>query len=190
MLVGPCRGPECSTTAMAHLMKGPRRSQCNWCILRTKVSLWKRNPIGGNVLISLHIRSMWETICDAWACWSGWNFGPNSTEYPYSEIQFQNPIGGNVLIGSFFPLLLHSIYVGLCAVILHAVSNKWNFCSNVREAMKWKAILLTFWQLTITSLSVYSRLEIKSERKLIGLHTETIWLSVMQSSELAGEISC
>ena len=22
--------------------------------------------------------------------WSGWNFGPNSTEYPYSEIQFQN----------------------------------------------------------------------------------------------------
>ena len=41
-------------------------------------------------LISLHIRSMWETICDAWACWSGWNFGPNSTEYPYSEIQFQN----------------------------------------------------------------------------------------------------
>ena len=30
---------------------------------------------------------MWETICDAWACWSGWNFGPNSTEYPYSEIQ-------------------------------------------------------------------------------------------------------
>ena len=39
---------------------------------------------------SRHIRSMWEIICDAWACWSGWNFGPNSTEYPYSEIQFQN----------------------------------------------------------------------------------------------------
>ena len=38
-------------------------------------------------IISLHIRSMWETICDAWACWSGWKFGPNSTEYPYSEIQ-------------------------------------------------------------------------------------------------------
>ena len=34
--------------------------------------------------VSLHIRSMWETICDAWACWSGWNFGPNSTVYPYS----------------------------------------------------------------------------------------------------------
>ena len=46
-------------------------------------------------LISLHIRSMWETICDAWACWSGWKFGPNSTEYPYSEIQFQNTPPGN-----------------------------------------------------------------------------------------------
>ena len=41
-------------------------------------------------LISLHIRSMWETICDAWACWSGWKFGPKfyslplfcNTEYP------------------------------------------------------------------------------------------------------------
>ena len=41
--------------------------------------------------ISLHIRSMWETICDAWACWSGWKFGPNSTEYPYSEIQNTPP---------------------------------------------------------------------------------------------------
>ena len=42
--------------------------------------------LGGHfVLISLHIRNMWETICDAWACWSGWNFGPNSTVYPYSE---------------------------------------------------------------------------------------------------------
>ena len=34
------------------------------------------------MLFSLHIRSMWETICDAWACWSGWNFGPKSSEYP------------------------------------------------------------------------------------------------------------
>ena len=33
---------------------------------------------------------MWETICDAWACWSGWKFGPKfyslplfcNTEYP------------------------------------------------------------------------------------------------------------
>ena len=32
--------------------------------------------------ISLHIRSTWETICDAWACWSGWNFGPNSDRIP------------------------------------------------------------------------------------------------------------
>ena len=38
--------------------------------------------IPGVKLVSLHIRSMWETICDAWACWSGWNFGPNSEEYP------------------------------------------------------------------------------------------------------------
>ena len=42
-------------------------------------------------LISLHIRSMWETICDAWACWSGWNFGPNSSEYPYSVVQNTPP---------------------------------------------------------------------------------------------------
>ena len=32
--------------------------------------------------VSLHIRSMWETICDAWSCWSGWNFGPNSSRIP------------------------------------------------------------------------------------------------------------
>ena len=43
------------------------------------------------LLISLHIRSMWETICDAWACWSGWKFDPNSTEYPYSAIQNTRP---------------------------------------------------------------------------------------------------
>ena len=42
-------------------------------------------------LISLHIRSMWETICDAWACWSGWKFGANSTEYPYSVKQNTPP---------------------------------------------------------------------------------------------------
>ena len=34
-------------------------------------------------LVSLHMR-MWETICDAWACWSGWNI---QGEYSYSEIQ-------------------------------------------------------------------------------------------------------
>ena len=42
-------------------------------------------------IFSLHIRSMWETICDAWACWSGWKFGPNSTVYPYSAIQNTPP---------------------------------------------------------------------------------------------------
>ena len=51
------------------------------------VCLSKSNVSGYHVwyqliIVSLHIRSMWETICDAWACWSGWNFGPNSTEYP------------------------------------------------------------------------------------------------------------
>ena len=40
------------------------------------------------LFISLH---MWETICDAWACWSGWNFGPNSTVYPYSELGTEYP---------------------------------------------------------------------------------------------------
>ena len=34
---------------------------------------------------------MWETICNAWACWSGWKFGANSTEYPYSVIQNTPP---------------------------------------------------------------------------------------------------
>ena len=29
---------------------------------------------------------MWETICDAWACWSGWNFGPN-TPSPHENCQ-------------------------------------------------------------------------------------------------------
>ena len=46
---------------------------------------WIRSPgcaTSRRGFVSLHIRSMWETICDAWACWSGWNFGPNSTEYP------------------------------------------------------------------------------------------------------------
>ena len=28
---------------------------------------------------------------DAWACWSGWKFGPNSTVYPYSAIQNTPP---------------------------------------------------------------------------------------------------
>ena len=41
--------------------------------------------------ISLHIRSMWETICDASASWSGWNFGPNSTVYTYS-VEYPLPL--------------------------------------------------------------------------------------------------
>ena len=53
------------------------------------MSIWAQSRFV-SLLVSLHIRSLWETICDAWACWSGWKFGPNSTEYPYSEIQFQN----------------------------------------------------------------------------------------------------
>ena len=44
------------------------------------------------VFISLHIRSMWETICDAWACWSGWNFGPNSSRIaPILKYSFRIP---------------------------------------------------------------------------------------------------
>ena len=52
---------------------------------------WRRTfAMKSLVLVSLHIRSMWETICDAWACWSGWKFGPEfyslpqfcNTEYP------------------------------------------------------------------------------------------------------------
>ena len=46
----------------------------------TWVLLWHDNKHPG--FFSLHIRSMWETICDAWACWSGWNFGPNSSRIP------------------------------------------------------------------------------------------------------------
>ena len=34
------------------------------------------------MLISLHICSMWETICDAWAYWSGWKFGPKFYRIP------------------------------------------------------------------------------------------------------------
>ena len=53
-------------------------ARCEWALFRESV-------------ISLHIRSMWETICDAWACWSGWKFGSNSTEYPYSELGTEYP---------------------------------------------------------------------------------------------------
>ena len=34
------------------------------------------------ILISLHIHSMWEIICDALASWSGWKFGSKIPVYP------------------------------------------------------------------------------------------------------------
>ena len=67
--------------------------------------------IGLLPLVSLHIRSMWETICDAWTCWIGWNFGPNSTEYPYSEIQFQNTPPGKLKFGQILALWLFSFRI-------------------------------------------------------------------------------
>ena len=33
-------------------------------------------------VVSLHIRSMWETICEALASWSGWKFGSKIPVYP------------------------------------------------------------------------------------------------------------
>ena len=54
-------------------------------------NLWRYIFGEFNWLFSLHIRSMWETICDAWACWSGWNFGPNPTVYPYSVTEYPPP---------------------------------------------------------------------------------------------------
>ena len=53
-------------------------------------------------VISLHIRSIWETICDAWACWSGWNFGPNSTVYPHSEVGTPPPKNSDLSISWHF----------------------------------------------------------------------------------------
>ena len=40
--------------------------------------------------ISLHIRSMWETICDALASWSGWEFGSKIQVYPILGFGSQN----------------------------------------------------------------------------------------------------
>ena len=42
------------------------------------------------LLISLHIRSMWETICDALASWSGWEFGSKIPVYPILGFGSQN----------------------------------------------------------------------------------------------------
>ena len=38
----------------------------------------------------LHIRSMWETICDALASWSGWEFGSKIPVYPILGFSSQN----------------------------------------------------------------------------------------------------
>ena len=43
-----------------------------------------------NELISLHIRSMWETICNALASWSGWEFGSKIPVYPILGFGSQN----------------------------------------------------------------------------------------------------
>ena len=83
----------------SHSWGKPSQSPLQWSIIPmyqdrqcTFFEILSYNGVNcGCGLISLHIRSMWETICDAWACWSGWKFGPNSTEYPYSEIQNTPP---------------------------------------------------------------------------------------------------
>ena len=40
--------------------------------------------------ISLHIPSMWETICDALASWSGWEFGSKIPVDPILGFGSQN----------------------------------------------------------------------------------------------------
>ena len=42
------------------------------------------------LLISFHIHSMWETICDALASWSGWEFGSKIPVYPILGFGSQN----------------------------------------------------------------------------------------------------
>ena len=41
-------------------------------------------------LFSLHIHSMWETICEAQASWSGWEFGSKIPVYPILGFGSQN----------------------------------------------------------------------------------------------------
>ena len=43
-------------------------------------------------IISRHIRSMWETICDAVASWSGWKFGSKIPVYPILGFGPQFPV--------------------------------------------------------------------------------------------------
>ena len=49
----------------------------------------EENPVVVS-LFSLHIHSMWETICDALASWSGWEFGSKIPEYPILGFGSQN----------------------------------------------------------------------------------------------------
>ena len=44
-----------------------------------------------SILFSLHIRSMWETICDAWACWSGWILVQILQNTPILKYSFRIP---------------------------------------------------------------------------------------------------
>ena len=88
----------------------------NHNLTQLTVSFWPHFPAGHTFLVnhicgrvnfagqpifklfSLHIRSMWETICEAWACWSGWKFGPKFYRIPlfcntvseYPPIQISN----------------------------------------------------------------------------------------------------
>ena len=41
-------------------------------------------------IISLHTHSVWETICDALARWSGWKFGSKIPVYPILGLGSQN----------------------------------------------------------------------------------------------------
>ena len=43
------------------------------------------------LIFSLHIRSMWEIICDAVASWSGWKFGSKIPVYPILGFGHQPP---------------------------------------------------------------------------------------------------
>ena len=55
-------------------------------------------------IISLHTHSVWETICDALARWSGWKFGSKIPVYPILGLGSQNtprpPPQENVNLGN------------------------------------------------------------------------------------------
>ena len=58
-------------------------------VLTEIVEISDKNIISKKI-ISLHIRSMWETICDALASWSGWEFGSKIPVYPILGFGSQN----------------------------------------------------------------------------------------------------